>query len=63
MTKAERENWIINIENVAAQVEELYGSESVDFVLGKVNANSIDELSNGDLSDVFSELYLMAEDK
>lgn len=62
MTMSEKQNWIMNLEEVATQVKELYGSETVDFVLGKYNAKNIYQLSPCDYSDVFSELYGISVD-
>ena len=62
MNKAERDNWLINIENTAAEVAANVGQETVDFVLSKYGARSIYTLKSSDLSDVFSELYAIASD-
>lgn len=62
MTKSEKQNWIMNLKEVATQVKELYGTETVDFVLSKYNAKSIYQLSPCDYSEVFSELYSISVD-
>jgi len=62
MTKSEKQNWIMNLEEVATQVKELSGSATVDFVLSKYNAQSIYQLSPCDYSEVFSELYGISVD-
>lgn len=62
MTRDERNNWLINIENTAAEVAANIGQETVDFVLSKYGARSIYALKSSDLSDVFSELYAIASD-
>ena len=62
MTRAERENWIINIENAASYIASEIGAETVDFVLEKYGAMSIDEISDSNLSEVFSELYAIEAD-
>ncbi len=62
MTRDERNNWLINIENTAAEVAANVGQETVDFVLRKYGARSIYALKSSDLSDVFSELYAIASD-
>ena len=62
MTKVERQNWLNNIENTAAEVAANVGQETVDFVLSKYGARSIYALKSSDLSDVFSELYAIASD-
>ena len=62
MTRSERNNWLINIENTAAEVATNVGQETVDFVLNKYGAKSVYTLKSSDLSDVFSELYTIASD-
>lgn len=62
MKKMERENWIINIENTASYIASETGAETVDFVLEKYGAKSIDDISDSDLSEVFSELYAIEAD-
>ena len=62
MTRAERENWIMNIENTADFIASEIGSETVDFVLGKYGARSVEDISDSDLSEVFSELYAIEAD-
>lgn len=62
MTRAERENWIINIDNTASVIETAIGAGTVDFVLRKYGAKSIDDISDSDLSEVFSELYAIEAD-
>lgn len=57
MTRYERNNWIMNIENVALFIESEIGAETVDFILGKYGAKIVEQISTSDLSDVFSELY------
>ena len=62
MTRDERNNWLINIENPAAEVAANVGQETVDFVLSKYGAKSVYALNSSDLSDIFSELYAIASD-
>lgn len=62
MQKSEHNNWLINIENTAAEVAANVGQETVDFVLSKYGAKSIYALKSSDLSEVFSELYAIASD-
>ena len=62
MTRDERNNWLINIENTAAEVAANVGQETVDFVLGQYGAKSVYALKSSDLSDIFSELYAIASD-
>lgn len=62
MTRNERNNWLINIENTAAEVAANVGQETVNFVLNKYGVKSIYALESSDLSEVFSELYAIASD-
>jgi hypothetical protein len=57
VTKDERENWIINIENTASTISSQVGSAVVDGVFQRFGAHSVEELNPCDLPDVFSELY------
>ena len=59
MTKSERTNWIANIENTASFIESEIGAETVDFVLKKYGAKSIDQIAS---SEVYSELYAIEAD-
>lgn len=62
MTRDERSNWIANIENTASFIASEIGAETVDFVLEKYGAKSIEQIASSDLSDVFSELYAIEAD-
>jgi hypothetical protein len=62
MTKSERTNWIANIENTASFIESEIGAETVDFVLKKYGAKSIDQIASSDLAEVYSELYAIEAD-
>lgn len=62
MTRDERNNWIANIENTASFIETEIGAETVDFVLGKYGAKSVEQISSSDLPDVFNELYAIEAD-
>ncbi len=57
MTRGERNNWIVNIENIASFIESEIGSETVKFVLEKYGASSIEDIPDSTLPDVFGELY------
>lgn len=57
VTKDERENWIINIENTASTISSQVGSAVVDAIFQKYGAKSVEDLNPSDLPDVFSELY------
>ena len=62
VTKNERENWIINIENTAATISSQLGSAVVDGVLQRYGARSVEDLNLSDLPDIFSELYAIEAD-
>ncbi len=62
MTRDERSNWIANIDNTATFIESEIGAETVNFVLGKYGAASIEQIASSDLSEVFSELYAIEAD-
>ncbi len=62
VTKDERENWIINIENTASTISSQLGSAVVDGVLQRYGANCVEDLNPCDLPDVFSELYAIEAD-
>ena len=62
MTRQERDNWIVNIENSAAAIESEIGSATVDAILAKYGAKHIEELSTVDLPEVFSEMYAVEAD-
>ena len=62
MTRDERENWIINIENTASTISSQVGSAVVDTVFQKYGAKSVENLNPNDLQDVFNELYAIEAD-
>lgn len=62
MTSFEKENWIVNIENAASFIASVIGYEVVESTLYKFGAGSIDDISDSDLSEVFSELYAIEAD-
>ena len=62
MTRDERENWIINIENTSSTISSQVGSAVVDAVFAKYGAKDVYGLSSDDLQDVFSELYAIEAD-
>ena len=42
------EDWLMNIENTAAEVEKKYGAEAVDFVFKKYGATCSEDLNPSD---------------
>ncbi len=62
MTKAERKNWVINIENTAAAISAQLGAAVVDSVFKRYGASGTWNLNPSDLPDVFSELYAIEAD-
>ncbi len=62
MTKSERKNWVINVENTAAAVSAQVGQAVVDSVFKRYGADSAWDLNPSDLPDVFSELYAIEAD-
>ena len=62
MTKHERENWIINIENSAAAIESQLGSAVVNSVFKRYGAHDAWDVNPCDLPAVFSELYAIEAD-
>ncbi len=57
-----KKDWIINLENAAADVAALLGKETVQHILQKYDANSIDDLSPCYYSEVYDDLDFMAND-
>ena len=62
VTKDERENWIINIENTASTISSQVESAVVDGVFQRYSAHSVEDLNLCNLPDVFSELYAIEAD-
>lgn len=62
MTKHERDNWIVNIENTAATVSTQLGQAVVDSVFKRYGTRGIWDLKSSDLPEVFSELYAIEAD-
>ena len=62
MTKSEKENWLCNIQNAAAEVAALLGDITVQHVLQIYGARSIEGLNPAYYSEVFDELDFMAAD-
>ena len=57
-----RMDWVISIQNAAAEVAALLGTETVKFVLRKYGTDSIETLAPQYFSEVFAELDFMAKD-
>ena len=57
MSNSERENWIINIENMASYIASEIGVEVVDSTLYRYGASAIDQIASSDLAEVCRELY------
>ena len=55
-------DWIINLENAAAEVATLWGKETVRHIFQKYGAKSIEDLSPCHYSEAFDELDFMAND-
>lgn len=62
MTREERNNWIVNIENIASFISSEIGDETVAATLYKYRARSIEQIASSDLAEVFSELYAIEAD-
>lgn len=62
MTREERNNWILNIENTASYIVSEIGEEVVASTLYKYGARSIEQIALSDLPDVFGELYAIEAD-
>ena len=58
MTKAEKKNWLINLEDVSSQVD----AEIVKFVCRKYGAKDIYGLSPSDYQEAWNELFDYARD-
>jgi len=62
VTKQERDNWIVNIENSAAAIESQLDSAVVESVFKRYGAHGTWDLIPNYLPDVFSELYAIEAD-
>ena len=62
MTKFELENWICNLQNAAADVVALFGEKTVQDVLNKYSADSIEDFAPCYNSKTFDELDFWAGD-
>ena len=62
MTKHERNNWVINIENTAATIESQLGPAVIDSIFNRYGARNVWDLNSSNLPDVFSELYAIEAD-
>ena len=62
MTRAERNNWIMNIENTASYIASKIGEDVVDSTIHKYGARTIDQIASSDLPEVFGQLYAIEAD-
>ena len=62
MTKSERENWLCNIQETATLVARQTGWGTVESILRRYGASSIEELKPSDYPAVFSDLYAIEAD-
>lgn len=62
MTKIERRNWIINVENSAAVIEAQLGPVIVQSIFGRYGAHGTWDLNPSNLPEVFGELYAIETD-
>lgn len=62
MTRVERNNWIINIENTASYIASEIGEEVVASTLYMYGASSVEQIASSHLSEVFNELYAIEAD-
>ena len=62
MTKTERENWLCNIQETATLVARQTNWGTVESVLKRYGASSIEKLNPGDYPAVFSDLYAIEAD-
>lgn len=62
MKMMSKQDWIINLENVAAEVATLWGKETVRHILQKYSVRSLEDLNPCHYSEVFDELDFMAND-
>ena len=62
MSNSERENWIINIENMASYIASEIGVEVVVSTLYTYGVTYIEQVASSDLAEVFGELYAIEAD-
>ena len=62
MEMMSKQDWIINLENTAADVAALLGRETVKHILQKYGSGTIADLSLAYYSEVFDELDFIASD-
>ena len=62
MTGFEKQNWLYNIQNVAAEVAALIGEKAVQHTLQKYGARTVEDLASCFYSEVFDELDFIAND-
>lgn len=62
MTRFEKEHWLCNIQNAAAEVAALLGEDTVRHILRKYGADCIENVAPHYFSEVFDELDFIAND-
>ena len=62
MRRAEERNWIDNIESVTEEVCKKYGAEVAASVYARYDAQNVYDLNEQYLSEVFADLYAIAND-
>lgn len=62
MTREERSNWIINIENSASFISSEVGETVIDGILSRFRTKAIEEIADNDLPELFSKLYAIEAD-
>ncbi len=62
MTRIERENWLINIENSATFIATELGVDAVNSILKNYGTENIESIPSTDLPEIFSEIYAIETD-
>lgn len=62
MTTTNKENWLCNIQETASLVARQTSWRTVESILKRYGASSIEELKPSDLPAVFSDLYAIEAD-
>lgn len=62
MRRAEKRNWVDNIESITEEVCKKYGTEVAASVYARYDARTVYDLKEQYLSEVFADLYAIAND-